>query len=63
MTSPSLSPYHRELSEFRLAYSKAGSIVSTVLVLLGVGLDHTLYPQSFSTLWPARGACRNDDEK
>lgn len=54
MTSPSLSPYHRELNEFRLAYSKAGSIVSAVLVLMGVGLDHTLYPESFSTLWPAR---------
>ena len=40
MPAPTLSPYHQELSEFRLAYSKAGSIVSIVLVLMGVGLSN-----------------------
>ena len=51
---PPLSPYHLELSEFRLAYSKAGSIVSIVLVLMGLGLDYTLYRDAFTTLAPAR---------
>lgn len=50
----SLSPYHQELSEFRLTYSKAGAVVSIMLVLLGIGLDYTLYPDSFSELYPAR---------
>jgi two-component system, sensor histidine kinase PhcS len=54
MKPPTLSPYHQELSEFRLTYSKAGVIVSIVLVLMGLGLDYTLYPESFSTLAPAR---------
>ncbi|WP_137917412.1 ATP-binding protein [Hydrogenophaga sp. 2FB] len=54
MTPAALSPYHQQLSEFRLAYSKAGSIVSIVLVLMGLGLDYTLYAESFSTLAPAR---------
>jgi two-component system sensor histidine kinase PhcS len=54
MAAPGLSAYHQELNEFRLAYSKAGSIVSAVLVLAGVGLDYSLYPESFSTLAPAR---------
>lgn len=54
MQPPALSPYHQELSEFRLTYSKAGVIVSIVLVLMGLGLDYTLYPESFSTLAPAR---------
>ena len=49
-----LSAYHQELSEFRLTYSKAGAIVSILLVLLGVGLDHTLYPEAFNVLAPAR---------
>ena len=42
-----LTPYHIELSQFRLNYSKAGSIVSAVLVLFGVGLDYSLYPEKF----------------
>jgi two-component system sensor histidine kinase PhcS len=54
MKPPTLSPYHQELSEFRLTYSKAGVIVSIVLVLMGLGLDYTLYRESFSTLAPAR---------
>jgi two-component system sensor histidine kinase PhcS len=54
MKPSTLSPYHQELSEFRLTYSKAGVIVSIVLVLMGLGLDYTLYRESFSTLAPAR---------
>jgi two-component system, sensor histidine kinase PhcS len=48
------SPYHQELSEFRLAYSKAGAIVSIILVLMGLGLDYTLFGDVFTTLAPAR---------
>ena len=47
MNPPLLSPYHQELSEFRLAYSKAGAIVSIVLVLMGLGLHEVL------RIWPA----------
>jgi len=54
MNPSTLSPYHQELSEFRLAYSKAGSIVSLVLVLMGLGLDYTLYREYLGTLAPAR---------
>ncbi len=49
-----LTPYHIELSQFRLTYSKAGSIVSAVLVLLGVGLDYSLYPEKFYLFAAAR---------
>ena len=38
-------PYEAQLSEFRLTYSKAGSITSAVLVLGGVGLDYFTYPE------------------
>lgn len=39
------SPYHAELSEFRVTYSKAGCITSIVLVLAGSALDFALYPE------------------
>ncbi len=48
------SSYHQELSQFRLAYSKAGAIVCVVLVLFGVGLDYSLYPAQFGLLTSAR---------
>lgn len=54
MRSSTLSPYHQELSEFRLAYSKAGAVVSVVLVLMGVGLDFSLYRPLFKVLFGAR---------
>ena len=54
MTSHPHASYHQELSEFRLAFSKAGAIVSLVLVLGGLGLDYTLYKESFGVLAPAR---------
>jgi two-component system, sensor histidine kinase PhcS len=46
----SLSPYHQELNEFRLAYSRAGAIVGAILILSGLGLDYTLYPDDFMQL-------------
>jgi two-component system sensor histidine kinase PhcS len=45
-----LSPYHQELNEFRLAYSRAGAIVGAILILSGLGLDYTLYPDEFMQL-------------
>jgi two-component system sensor histidine kinase PhcS len=48
------TPAHLELSQFRLLYSKAGSIVSAVLVLFGAGLDYSLYPAQFHLLMSAR---------
>jgi len=39
-----LSSYHAELSDFRVAYSRAGCVTSIVLVLAGVGLDWSMYP-------------------
>ena len=39
------SPYHAELSEFRVIYSKAGCITSIALVLAGISLDYMVYPQ------------------
>ncbi|QCB48050.1 ATP-binding protein [Hydrogenophaga sp. PAMC20947] len=44
MNSAARLPYEAQLSEFRLTYSKAGSITSAVLVLAGVGLDYFTYP-------------------
>ena len=38
------SPYEQQLSDFRLTYSKAGSVTSIVLVLAGIGLDYFSYP-------------------
>lgn len=49
-----LSPYDQELSQFRLVYSRAGVIVSMVLVLFGIGLDFFIYPQHFWALGRAR---------
>ncbi len=36
--------YHAELTDFRVTYSKAGCLTSIALVLAGVGLDYTIYP-------------------
>jgi two-component system, sensor histidine kinase PhcS len=38
------SSYERQLSDFRLTYSKAGSITSMLLVLAGAALDYYSYP-------------------
>ncbi len=45
MATRAPSPYHAELSEFRVTYSKAGCITSIVLVLAGSALDFALYPE------------------
>jgi two-component system, sensor histidine kinase PhcS len=49
-----LSPYHQELNQFRLAYSRAGAIVGAVLILSGLGLDWALYPADFMKLAQVR---------
>mgnify|MGYP001553661615 CR=1 FL=1 len=54
MFSRTASPYHQELGEFRVAYSKAGSITSLVLVLLGAGLDLAVYPERFGLFLAVR---------
>jgi two-component system sensor histidine kinase PhcS len=46
----SLSPYHQELNQFRLTYSRAGALVGAILILSGLGLDYALYPQDFMAL-------------
>ena len=49
-----VSPYHLEMGAFRLAYSKAGAIVSMVLVMAGLGLDYAIYPEHFAEFAGAR---------
>ena len=44
MNLRSSSRYHAELTNFRVTYSKAGCLTSIVLVMAGVGLDYTIYP-------------------
>jgi two-component system sensor histidine kinase PhcS len=36
--------YERALRDFRVAFSQGGALTCIVLILLGVGLDHSLYP-------------------
>ncbi len=50
------SSYHSELTEFRVAYSKAGCITSIFLVLSGIGLDYALYPERINQFFLARVA-------
>ncbi len=50
------SPYHAELSEFRVIYSKAGCITSIALVLAGITLDYMVYPQRIAELLMLRVA-------
>ena len=45
---PNPSPYHANLTDFRVVYSKAGCLTSIALVLAGLGLDYTLYPERLS---------------
>jgi len=45
MTDQLNAVYQRQLSDFRLTYSKAGNLTSVILVLAGVGLDHFTYPE------------------
>ena len=39
------TPYHSNLTEFRLTYSRAGCLTSIALVMAGLALDYTLYPE------------------
>jgi two-component system, sensor histidine kinase PhcS len=56
MSSRIASPYERQLSAFRLAYSKAGSVTSIMLVLAGLGLDYFSYPDRLSEFFMLRCA-------
>lgn len=49
-----LSKYYEELIDIRVAYCKAGCITSIVLVMLGVGLDFSIYPEHFWHFFGAR---------
>ena len=53
-SAEAVSPYHQELSEFRLAYSKAGSVTSIALVIFGAGLDYAVYPGEFGRFFAVR---------
>jgi two-component system sensor histidine kinase PhcS len=55
LTAALKADYEAELSEFRLAYSRAGCIVACVLVPGGVGLDMAFYPELVLPLGIARG--------
>jgi two-component system, sensor histidine kinase PhcS len=50
------SSYHAELTDFRVAYSKAGCVTSVGLVLAGCGLDYALYPAQVGQFMLARFA-------
>lgn len=45
MTQRLYAGYEAVLREFRLEFSRAGAYTCVVLVLLGIGLDYSLYPQ------------------
>jgi two-component system sensor histidine kinase PhcS len=51
---PLRSGYQAQLAGFRLAFSRTGCIVSTVLIAFGVGLDYAFYPQHMGPLGIAR---------
>lgn len=56
MSPRNTSPYERQLSAFRLAYSRAGSITSIALVLAGLGLDYFSYPERMAEFFMLRCA-------
>ena len=45
MTKELYSGYDAVLREYRLAFSRGGAYTAIVLILLGVGLDYSLYPR------------------
>ena len=49
-----LSPYHAEQNEYRLAFSKGTALVASLLIVLGLGLDFSLYNEFFVVLAPVR---------
>lgn len=44
MSPPTATGYERELADFRVTYSRAGCVTAIVLVMAGVGLDLSTYP-------------------
>src|SRR5690606_19802034 len=56
MKQPLAQDYQQELSDFRVTYSRAGSVTSIVLVMLGVGLDLSSYPDRWVDFLLARVA-------
>ncbi|MBX3609344.1 MAG: GHKL domain-containing protein [Hydrogenophaga sp.] len=54
MKPPVAQDYEEELADFRVTYSRAGSITSIVLVLGGVGLDLSSYPDRWVQFLAAR---------
>lgn len=54
MKQPLAQDYQQELSDFRVTYSRAGSVTSIVLVMLGVGLDLSSYPDRWVEFGLAR---------
>lgn len=44
MSPAAASPYEEQLADFRLTYSKAGSITTGILVIAGIALDYFSYP-------------------
>jgi two-component system sensor histidine kinase PhcS len=51
---PTLQRYNRALHDLRVAHSKMGCMFSITLVLLGVGLDYSLYPGQMKEFLAAR---------
>lgn len=51
---PGLSPYHAEQNEYRRAFSKGTALVASLLIVLGLGLDFSLYNELFEVLAPVR---------
>jgi two-component system sensor histidine kinase PhcS len=41
------SKHQNEINQFRITYSRAGSLTAAVLVFLGLGLDYFIYPNQF----------------
>ncbi len=41
------SKHQNEINQFRITYSRAGSLTAAVLVISGLGLDYFLYPSQF----------------
>ena len=39
-------PHQNELKQFRLTYSRAGSLTGAILVFFGIGLDYFIYPNN-----------------
>lgn len=45
MSPPLAQDYQQELADFRVTYSRAGCVTAIVLVMAGVGLDLSTYPE------------------